>query len=341
MLVPPTMITAPGGGARRSSVIGNSPARLLRRHRHASRRMAMILEPRLAPRLRLIAVDRHIIIIAPARMRHMIDAAAQRPPVPRIEHVEGQRRIGRQPRVQAIGRRPRLVAHAADRLARHRRSASSARAGRCRRRHGGPATRPRRAHLQPLGRAVDIAHRAADRAGLAQHVPGLERMADFELDAAGRRSCHGPGSGTGAAPRTSRDRNHSRRARRSPSTSRKSAQTKCGSMNRSCSARAPADQRALLRLAPEPGGERAQQQVAGRGSSARRAASRNRGTRPGRAARSGPSGENSLSMQISVRWVLPVTSTSRLRNSRSTSQGGGVLAVARAAGTCASAISSS
>ena len=43
-------------------------------------------------------------------------------------------------------------------------------------------------------------------------------------------------------------------------------------------------------------------------------------TRPSRPV--GESGENSLSTQISARWVLPVTSTSRLRNSRSTSQGG-------------------
>ena len=34
-------------------------------------------------------------------------------------------------------------------------------------------------------------------------------------------------------------------------------------------------------------------------------------------------------MQISARWVLPVTSTSRLRNSRSTSQGSGCGALAR------------
>ena len=49
-------------------------------------------------------------------------------------------------------------------------------------------------------------------------------------------------------------------------------------------------------------------------------------TRPSRPV--GPSGENSLSMQISVRWVLPVTSTRMLRNSRSTSHGGGGCALA-------------
>ena len=42
--------------------------------------------------------------------------------------------------------------------------------------------------------------------------------------------------------------------------------------------------------------------------------------RPNRPA--GPSGEYILSMQNSARWVLPVTSISRLRIKRSTSQGG-------------------
>ena len=54
-------------------------------------------------------------------------------------------------------------------------------------------------------------------------------------------------------------------------------------------------------------------------------------TRPSRPV--GPSGENSLSMQISARWVLPVTSTRRLRNSRSTSHGRGA-SPSPGAGTC-------
>ena len=53
---------------------------------------------------------------------------------------------------------------------------------------------------------------------------------------------------------------------------------------------------------------------------------------------SGPSGEYSLSMQNSARWVLPVTSISRLRNSRSVSHGGTSLP---GAGSCWNAISSS
>ena len=37
----------------------------------------------------------------------------------------------------------------------------------------------------------------------------------------------------------------------------------------------------------------------------------------------GPSGENNLSMQISARWVFPVTSINAFRSRRSVSQGGG------------------
>ena len=54
----------------------------------------------------------------------------------------------------------------------------------------------------------------------------------------------------------------------------------------------------------------------------------------------GPSGEYSLSMQISERCVLPVTSVSRLRNKRSTNHGNGGVPCP-GGGTCAMAISSS
>ncbi len=51
-------------------------------------------------------------------------------------------------------------------------------------RHAGLASKPVALHLQALDRGIDEAHRAADRAFLAQHVPGLQRLADLELDAA-------------------------------------------------------------------------------------------------------------------------------------------------------------
>ncbi len=44
--------------------------------------------------------------------------------------------------------------------------------------------RPRDLDLQALDRGIDIAHRAAAARLLAQHVPGLQRVAQLELEAA-------------------------------------------------------------------------------------------------------------------------------------------------------------
>src|SRR5262245_10784938 len=44
------------------------------------RRVSKLLEPRPAPPLRLVGVDRVGLVVASARMRHMIDAAAERAP---------------------------------------------------------------------------------------------------------------------------------------------------------------------------------------------------------------------------------------------------------------------
>src|SRR5205807_3966903 len=41
-----------------------------------------------------------------------------------------------------------------------------------------------RLDLQALHRTIDIAHRAAGRAFFAEHVPGLQRLPQFERDAA-------------------------------------------------------------------------------------------------------------------------------------------------------------
>ncbi len=86
-------------------------------------RVAMLLEPRPAPRLRLIGIDREGIIAAAARVGDMIDAAAERAPVPTIDDVEGQGRIDRQGRMQAAGQLPGLVAQPGHRLHATRRSA--------------------------------------------------------------------------------------------------------------------------------------------------------------------------------------------------------------------------
>src|SRR6478735_4422356 len=56
--------------------------------RIASRRMAPRLEPRQASRLRLVAVDRKRVVVAPTRVGDMVDAAADRPIRPCIIDIE-------------------------------------------------------------------------------------------------------------------------------------------------------------------------------------------------------------------------------------------------------------
>ena len=104
--------------------------------------------------------------------------------------------------------------------------------------------------------------------------------------------------------------------------SARSCQTKCGSMKRSCSC-VPQRTRSRSYGAFQKRATSASSScccarlicACGGISNARNS------TRPSRPV--GPSGEYSLSMQISERCVLPVTSISRLRKIRSTSHGGG------------------
>ena len=98
---------------------------------------------------------------------------------------------------------------------------------------------------------------------LAHHVPGLQRLAQLQRHAAVLGPRRGPGSGTRAGPRTSPDRRRSRRRSRSPSTSRKSLPDEMRQHEAVVQRRAPAHQPALLRLAPEPGDQRAEQQLLG------------------------------------------------------------------------------
>ena len=64
-----------------------------RRHVDRPGSVAVILEARPTARLRLIGVHRIGIVVAAAWMRDVIDAAAQRAPVPGIDNVEGERRL--------------------------------------------------------------------------------------------------------------------------------------------------------------------------------------------------------------------------------------------------------
>src|ERR1700722_1421814 len=93
---------------------GKFAARLIGWNRDMAASVAVILEPRQPARLRFIGIDRERIIVAPARMRYMIDAAAERAPAPAIENIESQRRMHRDGRVQARGRLPGLEADGGD-----------------------------------------------------------------------------------------------------------------------------------------------------------------------------------------------------------------------------------
>ena len=140
-------------------------------------------EPHAAAGFRLVGVDRHLVVIAPARMGHVIGAAADRAPVPAVVDVEHKRRMHADRGMQRIGRRPGAEAHAGHVLAgiaRGMQRQAIAVAGD----RVAHIVQARHLDLQPLDGAVDVAHRAAATRLLAQHVPGLERVAKLHLDAA-------------------------------------------------------------------------------------------------------------------------------------------------------------
>jgi hypothetical protein len=63
--------------------------------------MSVILESREAACFGLIRIHRESIVIAPAGMGDVVDAAAERAPGPYVDHIEGQRRVDGNRRMQA------------------------------------------------------------------------------------------------------------------------------------------------------------------------------------------------------------------------------------------------
>src|SRR5262245_5140010 len=154
-----------------------------RRQVEQSRRMAEILEARQAPRLRFIRIDRQGLVVAPARMGNVIDAAAERAAAPAIENVEGERGVDVDGRVQRRRQLPRLEAYAGDVFAgpagwRQRNEPSVAADGMA------AGIKTFDLHLQPLDRGIDKARGDTGGRIFAQHVPRLERVPQFKLDAA-------------------------------------------------------------------------------------------------------------------------------------------------------------
>src|SRR6266851_5804496 len=148
-----------------------------------SRRVTMVLEARQAPRLCLVGVDREGLVIATAGMDDVVDAAAERTGAPLVENVEGERGVGVDGRLQRPRQLPGLEADACDIFAGtagggQRNAASVAGDG------VAAGIEPLEPHLQPLDRGIDEARSGAGGRFLAQHVPGLERLTQFQAHAA-------------------------------------------------------------------------------------------------------------------------------------------------------------
>src|SRR5262249_21945005 len=79
--------------------------------------VAVILEARAAARFPFVGIDRETLVVASARMRDMVNAAAERTRGPGIEDVEGERGVRVDRRLQRIGKLPGLEADARDKFA--------------------------------------------------------------------------------------------------------------------------------------------------------------------------------------------------------------------------------
>src|SRR5664280_3033002 len=113
----------------------------------------------------------------------MIDATTQRPSAPTIDDIESKRCMHLDRRMQGRRQVPRLVAHASHEFARP--------AGRAERYATSGASDDVAAFvqslhpdLQTLDGGIDDPHRVAGHPFFAQHIPGLERLSQFELHAA-------------------------------------------------------------------------------------------------------------------------------------------------------------
>ena len=163
-------------------------------------------------------------------------------------------------RMQAARRLPRAIADAGDELAdrarrMQRHAPAVARDDVARVGHAGHL------HLQPFDRGIHVPDRASGARLFAQHVPRLERLAQFEVDAAARDRRRTAETGTPDAARTTRAPADTRCAAGRSRTSSKVLRDEMRQHEAVVQLRAPADERLLVRRLPEPRDERAQQQL--------------------------------------------------------------------------------
>ncbi len=288
-------------------------------HRRA-RRCATGGKPAGASGLGLVGVDRETVVGPPARVADVVGAAAERPPVPAVDEIEHEGGVDPDGRVQGRRRLPGPVAHAGDVSSRRSGRCAAGRARRCRSRRGASAVSPSTLDLEPLDRRVDVARGAVERHLFAQDVPRLDGRAQLEGHAVELDRAE-----AGEAELEERGQPGPLEAEAVPG--------EVGHHLADVGGHVPRQEEPVVQLACPSG-------PAGRRRGRPRSGRRGRG--PAGPARGHPRvgrhleapqleepeaapfrvGLNSLSMQNSARWVLPVTSTSRWRNRRSTSQGG-------------------
>ena len=293
-----------------------------------------------ATRLGLVGVDRERVVGPAARVDDVVGAAAERAAV-----GHGRRRrstSGRAPRSSGAAptaaarpgsaRRPPCAPGVAGRPQRHRHAVAGEHVpGRDR------APRPRPGAARPRSRRSGRCPPAATSSPSTCHGS----IAGAQLERARRRSstCAEPREAEleeRVEPAELERRGRARAGRRRPRRCRR--RTASGSRNRSCSSVPQRTSGAAYgssqnRATSERTSSACTSAICGCGGISKPRSS----SRPSRPR--SESGLNSLSMQNSARWVLPVMSVSRCRSSRSTCQGAYV--VRRAASSSANAISSS
>ena len=178
------------GSRRKSSVNGNSGLRSSGGTAIRPGVWPILAESSQTAALRFICVHRKLFVGPAAGMGHVIRAAPDCTPRPCVHDIKHQWRVNRDVGVQTGGRLPRAVPHASHEFAwcargMQRNAAAVAQHDKARVDHS------RNLHLQSLHRGIHVAGRAAGRRLFAQHVPGLQRAAEFQMNAALRDGTDG------------------------------------------------------------------------------------------------------------------------------------------------------
>ncbi len=145
--------------------------------------MAKLEETRNAAAFGFVGVDGESVVTPSAGMGDVIGAAADTAPGPVVDNVEDERRVNADGRMETLGGLPGAIADAGDELA----VGAGGMKGEFSAVHGDGVARIDHAadeDLQTLDGGIDEADGSAGRGFLAQDVPGLDRLAEFDVDAA-------------------------------------------------------------------------------------------------------------------------------------------------------------